>query len=244
LTVGNRISLTGTGINGTGALHSISGINKWTGPVTLQVILPPPTLISAAIGVDADPNASNTNDYFTHDYSLTIIGNVGGANLVKVGAGQLILPSANTYTGTTTISEGWITIQNNFSLGAFIGGGGTIQPKATGPPRAAPPPQPPTPGAPLNPAKNHLPGRTGITHPLAPPHHKGALESLGGLNTVGGPVDLGTGGIRSSDIQLNGVAGIGVEMPDPATPDGPSELTITSSISDFASTAGGLTKSG
>ncbi len=259
LTVANNITLIGTGIGGTGALHSISGINRWTGKVTLQTIDPgtPPQLISPAIGVDADPNASNINDYFTHDYSLTITGTlkdgdiipplnyVTPGNLIKVDPGQLILPGANTYTGWTDIRGGWVTIQNNFSLGGYIAGGDTIQPTVTVEPGAALHLKPLTAGASLNIVKNMVLGGTGINHPFALINHKGALESLGGINTIGGPVDLGLGlGIRSSDIQLNGVTGIGVEMPDPTTPTGPSELTLTASISDFGGSSGGLTKYG
>src|SRR5262249_36442714 len=96
---------------------------------------------------------------------------------------------------------------------------------------------------------------TGITHqtptqaastnfPLI--DSKGALMSLGGLNTVGGPFDFNaplTPDIRSSDIQLNANAGIGVERTDP-TDSTTSEFSITSTITNFGNTQGGITKLG
>src|SRR5205085_6054691 len=84
----NELTLrAGTGIGGTGALHSISGINTWSAPVQVDG--------SAAIGVDPDPNPSNNVNYFTKDYSLTVnglvtdyidpaTGNRFTGNLVKV----------------------------------------------------------------------------------------------------------------------------------------------------------------
>ncbi len=62
---------------------------------------------------------------------------------------------------------------------------------------------------------------------------KGALENLGGLNTITG------------DITLDGVAGIGVELDGSLDPTPPfSELTILSSISESTAVNGGITKLG
>src|SRR5207253_6985372 len=109
LRVPEVITLQGTGIANTGAMHSISGINTWTGPVTLSG--------TAAVGVDPDPNPTNSKDYFTNDYSLTVTGDISsifvfGGNLAKVDGGQLILPNPKSYTGTTDIQQGWITIRD------------------------------------------------------------------------------------------------------------------------------------
>src|SRR5262249_12793819 len=132
--VREALTINGTGIGNTGALRSVSGINTWTtGGVALGTLAG-----SAAIGVDPDPNPSSTNDYFTNDYSLTIPTNISGGSstvvgttLAKVGTGQLILPNANTYTGQTQIQQGWITIQDNQSLGAPITGADSTQPVTT-----------------------------------------------------------------------------------------------------------------
>src|SRR5262249_28674947 len=155
--------------------------------------------------------------------SLTVFGNISGGRgtAFHIGAsptaanqdnGHLILPNANSYVGDTFIDQGWVTVQNNLSLGGFVYGGDTIQPTATVRAGAALHLKPRTPGASFNLIRNLVLSGDGISHNFGLINHKGALMSLGGLNTVGGPVDLNPGGqpnIRSSDIQLNGNAGIG-----------------------------------
>ncbi|MEL7690744.1 autotransporter-associated beta strand repeat-containing protein [Citromicrobium bathyomarinum] len=56
--------------------------------------------------------------------SAIIAGEISGpsANLRKTGSGNLTLSGANTYTGTTTVSEGTLTIANNGALGTAEGG--------------------------------------------------------------------------------------------------------------------------
>ncbi len=52
-----------------------------------------------------------------------------GISLSKIGNGTLALPAANTYTGTTTVTAGFVDISNGSALGtgpAVIVGGGTI----------------------------------------------------------------------------------------------------------------------
>ncbi len=233
LVVSNTLTMTGNGVNNGGALRSVSGINTYTGGITIQT--------SAAIGVDPDPTPSNSNLYFTNDFSLTVTGNIGEptgspASLVKVGTGHLILPNANSYTNTTTIQQGWITIRNGGSLGGllpFISD--TLLPAATVAEGAALHIKPLTAGASINLIKPLILSGTGITHPFALISQKGALMSLSGQNTVGG-----TEFTRKTDIRLNGQAGIGVELLGPSTV---STLTITSSIAN-GTTAGGIVKLG
>src|SRR5207237_936404 len=94
LKISTNISLNGTGIGGTGALHSLNGSNVWARTIGNN---------GASIGVEPDPNPSNPYSYFTHAYSLTVTGPtpltlsgaISGFNLTKVDAGQLILPTAN-----------------------------------------------------------------------------------------------------------------------------------------------------
>jgi autotransporter-associated beta strand protein len=241
LTVNTPLTLFGSGFGGagalgTGALHSISGINVWTGNIKS---------LNAAIGVDADPHPSNTNNYFKHDYSLTVEGDLGGTNVTKVDPGQLILPNANTYSGTTLIQGGWITIRNDASLGPVHPGSDSFTPEVTVLPTAALHLKPFTPGTNLSLVKNLVLGGLGITaastnFPLL--SGKGALEVLGGDDTIGGPFYFVTGDVRRSTLQLNGIAGIGVEL---LGSDTFSELTVTASIADAAgTTGGGITKLG
>lgn len=239
LTLTRDLNISGNGLSGTGALRSISGINRWTGTISLLTG-------TAAIGVDADPNASNTNDYFTHDYSLTVTGNVSGAQgttFRKVRQGQLILPNANSYIGPTSIDAGWVTIRDNRSLGVPVGQvgnqilGDTVQPTTTVAPGASLHLKPLVAGNNLDILENLVLGGVGVVHPFSLIGQKGALVSLDGVNRIGGLIDN-----RSSDIRLNGIAGIGVETLGPGIV---SELSITSSIADINSTtSGGITKLG
>jgi autotransporter-associated beta strand protein len=230
------LSLSGTGVNNVGALDSVTGINTWSGPITL--------IGSAAIGVNPDPNASNTSAYFTNDYSLTVTGNIGGNSLIKVDGGQLILPRANSYGGSTDIRQGWITIQNNGSLGPQVTGVEqyTIQSTTirTGaslhllPLGDVPNPisglYPPAGALNLTLDNNFAISGLGITHPFAGISGQGAIVSLAGTNTLTG------------FITLNAIAGIGVQQQYPSPPAGIpiSQLTWNDTISG----SGGLTKLG
>ncbi|HND60637.1 MAG TPA: autotransporter-associated beta strand repeat-containing protein [Opitutaceae bacterium] len=126
-TIGNTVSLTGTaaiqGLTVTGALTE-------TGSQTL-------TLTNATLGA---VNLSNTNtgrtlttqvDSGTSQISGVIAnGGTGAGSLTKTGAGELVLGGANTYTGTTTISSGTITLGGNDRLAdassVDLGASGTL----------------------------------------------------------------------------------------------------------------------
>src|SRR5207253_2507557 len=78
LTVSKRLILVGSGVGGTGALHNVSGKNKWTGTINL--------LADASIGVDPDPDPTNAAGQPYNDFSqLTASGVIsGGGNFTKV----------------------------------------------------------------------------------------------------------------------------------------------------------------
>ncbi|MBN9517776.1 autotransporter-associated beta strand repeat-containing protein [bacterium] len=119
----------GLSTGGTGALRSMTGINQWISPITLD-----PGASEVAIGVEPDGSVPAVNgvvtkraghptpdsSYFRSDYSLTIVSTVTGGratDFVKRGTGHLILPNANPYFGRTLIEQGWVTVQNSRSLG-------------------------------------------------------------------------------------------------------------------------------
>ena len=221
------ITIAGAGSGGGGALRSAGGINTVTGLITLDIN-------GSSIGVDADTRAGHPTadaSYFTNDYSLTAVGgitnsftfsNAPGA-LAKQGAGQLILPTANkNLTGAVNIKAGWITAQNELSLGSrTVGLGDTVQPDlVTVTSGAALVLKPLVTGTsfakPL--ANNLILAGTGISHPFATLNNEGALINLGGHNTISG------------DVGLNGTTGIGVQKQNPANAVNDSELTLTGSV--------------
>lgn len=205
-----------------GALDSISGINTY-GPNTTygkDVI----TIGSQGtyIGVDPDPTETASNLYFTNDYSLTITGglinNNGGYSgptitlpslapwIAKVGDGQLILPNSNLdFYGNWEIKAGWVTVQNQYSLG------GSQKGLPNNVPQGALFTTQVDSGAalmllPFNPDSNMSLGDTnlilqgdGVTHAFSLIDDMGALENLAGVNTIQG------------DVTLEGQVGIGVE---------------------------------
>jgi autotransporter-associated beta strand protein len=238
LTVSELLALNGTGFHNTGALHSISGINKYEGTISLQDFSD-----DAAIGVEPDPNASANNSYFTHDYSLTVDsvirddpGDIGFGGVLTVvtqsvrgsfptlnknDGGQLILTGANTYQGNTFINQGWVTVRNAQALGVGVPGqGDTVQPYIYVHSGAALHLMPDLAGNSYDLHKNLILSGRGITHPFDLIGGKGALMNLGGANTVSGT------------IQLYNTAGIGVELLNPFLQ---SDLSLTGAISDFQS---------
>jgi autotransporter-associated beta strand protein len=219
---------------GTGALRSVTGINSWIAPITI-VPIPNNADGEAAVGVEPDGPLPDGNPrlgvngkaisraghptpdstYFTADYSLTIVSTVSGSrgmDFVKRGGGQLILPNANPYFGRTLIEQGWVTVQNNRSLGDAVPatnfGEYSQQPTIVSN-GAAIHIRPPAFGVQINLQEDNivLEG-IGPTHPYSFISQKGALVNLGGANTVEG--DIGLVNTHSKTIAT-------VVLPAPAT---------------------------
>lgn len=208
-------------VDSIGALDSLSGINIYAGDISIFGS-------HGSIGVEPDLSPNSDNSYFTDDYSLTVTGDIGGTvsdSLFKLGTGQLILPNANTYTGGTVVEKGWVTIQDEHSLGAHIlGRGDTAQPPTRVEDGAAIHIKPLTASSPaLTIAENFILNGLGITHPFALINKKGVLMNLGGDNVLTG------------DLKLAGTVGIGSELleTDGGLPAGGGELTTKGSVSDY-----------
>lgn len=247
LEVSNVLNLNGLGVigaNGTrvGALYSASGINVWTNTINSN---------AAGIGVALDPRAGHPtpdSSYFINDYSLTttgINGAIRGSSVTKLQPGHLILPVANTYSGRTFIQSGWVTIQDNRSLGARIGGlSQTLQPETFVYDGAALHLRTLTPTSdPLFIDENLILSGVGPKLPYRFISEKGALMNIGGDNIVG--VDSLLNPIWFTSIALNGNVGIGVEQIAPLAPgsgEDPSRLTIVGWIQDDTITKGDVVR--
>ncbi len=202
------------------ALSNLNGINIYYGTITL--------LGNASIGVTADPNPTNTANYFTNDFSLTIeppgagAGTlIGTAALTKEGGGQLIVPTANdSFQGNWFIAQGWVTVENNDSLGLDVPSRSqSAQPVVTVRPNAALMLNA-LGGTTLNLHQNFVLSGTGVTHPFSEIDQQGAIENIDGINSIEG------------NIKFTGPAGIGV---NPVF--GPSQLSL---LGEQSQPAGGI----
>jgi len=117
------LNLSGTGIGTNGALRNISGTNSYAGAITL----------AATSTIQSDAGALTISGNITSaTFGLTLKGASGGTvsgvigttsgTLTKNDAGTWNLTSANTYTGTTTISAGVLNIRNATALGTTANG--------------------------------------------------------------------------------------------------------------------------
>jgi autotransporter-associated beta strand protein len=117
ITIGaEALTLSGEGISSGGALRNISGNNTYQGAITL----------AAASRMNSDNGTITLTGGISGNQSLTIGGagntivnsviGISTGNLTKDGSGTLTLAGSNTYTGTTTVSSGTLTIANNLAL--------------------------------------------------------------------------------------------------------------------------------
>jgi autotransporter-associated beta strand protein len=225
LNVSTPLHIQGLGLGNVGALYSESGINTYSGTITLWEqpdnddfpVEDGPGADAddyAGIGVAKDPNETNGPAYLTSDFSLTVTGNINGTSvisggaagggeipmkLVKEGDGNLILPNPNLgLTSPIEIQNGWITAQDNNSLGTRIPGlGDTSQPTVTVDPGAALHLDPLSGN--LTISQNLVLAGMGINHLFGQLNQQGAVENLAGINTLSG------------NVVLKGQVGIGVE---------------------------------
>ncbi|MCI0680878.1 MAG: autotransporter-associated beta strand repeat-containing protein [Gemmataceae bacterium] len=108
------LSLSGTGIFGTGVLYNTGGDNTWSGPILLD--------IQPGLAPDTAPPGVVAFGVSTAGDSLTInpaagLTETAATGINKVGPGTLVLSTANHHTGTTYINNGIVNIQDSGALG-------------------------------------------------------------------------------------------------------------------------------
>ena len=116
LVVNRPLAVSGTGIFGSGAILNTGGDNTWAGPITFDALpgFSPDTFPVGRINI----GVANAGD------SLTISGPISETEttgLTKVGAGELVLAQANTYSGATEIVEGTVDVRDPGALGLRSG---------------------------------------------------------------------------------------------------------------------------
>ena len=147
ITISNTLSLKGTGPLGTGALQSIAGINAVSGTITL----------TGDTRINADLNSQLTLSNISAGAAALIVGGAGNVllnaglsgsgslantwgtspiqlnvatSLIKDGTGSLTLNSANTYTGATVLSGGFVILGASeviANTSAFLFNGGSFR---------------------------------------------------------------------------------------------------------------------
>ena len=147
ITISNTLSLKGTGPLGTGALQSVAGINAVSGTITLtgdtrinadlnsQLTLSNISAGAAALTVGGAGNVllnaglsgsgSLANTWGTSPIQLNV-----ATSLIKDGTGSLTLNSANTYTGATVLSGGFVILGASeviANTSAFLFNGGSFR---------------------------------------------------------------------------------------------------------------------
>ena len=126
------LTLNGTGVTNSGALHSISGNNSWAGNIT----------IGSTSQIQSDAGLLTLSGILTNGGNGTAFdfdgaGNIlvsgvitNNASIVKNGTGTLTLSGANTYTGTTTINAGTVMVNGSLNgtsgTALTFGGSGTF----------------------------------------------------------------------------------------------------------------------
>src|SRR5262249_13290605 len=115
---GEALTLSGTGINNTGALLDTGGNNIWRGPVTLDS--KPFLLLPNNVPATTPPRAVPIGTAVAGD-NLTIDGVTGRGGgplgLTRVLPGGVILPRPNPYGGLTPVAAGQLRTQTGDALG-------------------------------------------------------------------------------------------------------------------------------
>jgi autotransporter-associated beta strand protein len=108
------LTIQGPGAGGTGALYSSGGYNTWGGPLALGADA---TVAHAAEAFTLSGTIDSAGHELTYDTRssnqvATLSGVISGNGGLRIkGTGQVDLSGANTYSGTTTVQQGALSLQ-------------------------------------------------------------------------------------------------------------------------------------
>ena len=131
LRLNNALALQNSALNTTGSItgDSSNGLKTTQTALTLGGLTGDKDLASlfttTAGGYSGVANLTLNPGSSASTYSGVIANGAANMNLIKTGAGGQILAGVNTYTGTTTISAGTLTLDNATALGTTPGTNGT-----------------------------------------------------------------------------------------------------------------------
>ncbi len=110
------LTLNGMGVASDGALRAVSG-DSYFGTVTLGSATKIQVDAAGYLGLDRI-TGNNTDLTVDGAGNMTVEGSlsIGTGGLVKNGAGDLLLMGANVFTGTTTVNDGTLTLQNGHAI--------------------------------------------------------------------------------------------------------------------------------
>jgi autotransporter-associated beta strand protein len=195
ITVGNEaLNIRGLGVSGGGgALRSASGTNTWQGKVTLD----DNARIGAATNNLLTLDVASGNAIEAANFNLSTEGaghirvndaiSLGTGGLTKAGSGSLILAASNSYSGSTDIQAGRLTLSGNGRLGS---GAVTISNANNGALEFA--------VSGTNVVGNNISGAGALISSSGETRFTGAVTSTGGLTNSSSIVRIGNGGTTGS----------------------------------------------
>ncbi|HEU0010776.1 MAG TPA: autotransporter-associated beta strand repeat-containing protein, partial [Verrucomicrobiae bacterium] len=92
-----------------------------TGDITVNRNTNSRAIISGRMSVLSSPIINVTGHFFSPDLSITAI-LIGAGNLTKNGVGEVGLSGVNTYSGLTTVNDGFLIVDNSSALGSTANG--------------------------------------------------------------------------------------------------------------------------
>jgi len=92
-----------------------------TGDITVNRNTNSPAIIGGRMSVLSNPIINVTGHFWSPDLSITAQ-LIGAGGFTKNGGGEVGLDAANIYTGTTTVNDGLLQVNNSSALGSTAGG--------------------------------------------------------------------------------------------------------------------------